>query len=599
MYKMTVLLLTKKKTHPLQTVLQSLSTVVISETALPCDLCVVFSHPTKEEIISLGKTPLVYYVESDPMTKDIDMFLHSEKAPLIDYTCILLCELFSSHKSYLETRYPTVPIYDLNSYLPSYPLKLYDGSRPPTKNLNIFIHSSNSSFTDTVWRQLCIAEHIYLKTPDLLNEVYLFNVPTNKCAVDMYENLEIFKNKKLRTFIDFDPHQIVQHFNLQPQRSVYLMNSVTDVFDPLAYYCLQNQLGVVHSSKFMSANSLGKYYNSYDIDTAASHIKEYLSDPLETNYAHEVCKKFSVHKNILDILAKFAKPRIQTLNSTIYNPEDLSKPLVIAYDNTLDKHHNTQYFINSCSNNNWEYVLVSLSEKWNGFKDKTLGIRIFLDTLPNDKIVVISDTRDVICCRTSKQFIQGFTSKQCDFLACMELFCLNKFDAEEPRGNCVPLKKYWAINKRDPMPLRKFVNAGLFCGKVSALKTYLQWSLDNNYTDDQIALGNYMNMYPTKVFADTEADILHTSLYGFNGGVLSTHYQKQDSPTFAELFGSSSFFLHIPGENHAIAGQNVVYKYVKIMLDKGAKNATIHYKDYPEVDYFGNFVDGSKIMEQN
>jgi hypothetical protein len=412
----------------------------------------------------------------------------------------------------------------------------------------------------------------------------------------MYENLEIFKNKKLRTFIDFEPHQIVQHFNLQPQRSVYLMNSVADVFDPLAFYCLQNQIGVVHCSKFMSVKNVGKYYISYDIEVAAQHIKDYISGPMETNTIHEICKKFSIQKDLLDAVAKFTKPPLKTVTSSIYNPEDLTKPLLIGYDNILDNHSNTQCFLNTLKKNNWEYALVSISEKWNGFKDKLHGYLAMLSTLPSSKVVILSDTRDVFCCRSSKQFIQGFQSKQCDFLACMEIFCFLKVEADEPRGNCVPLTKYWTINKRNPIPLRKFVNSGLICGKVYALKAFLQWSLDGGYTDDQIALGEYMNTYPARVYADTEADLLHTSLYGFNGGVLSAHHQKQDSPTFAELFGSGSFFLHIPGVSRAVAGQQIIHKFVKVMLDIGAQNSAIHHKDYPEVDYFGNFVDGTKLI---
>jgi hypothetical protein len=594
MYKMTLLLLTKQKKHPLQTILQSLGTVVLSETVLPCDLCIVFSHPTKEEINSLGKTPLIYYVESDPMTKDIDLFLQSEKATTIDYTCILLSELFFSYKSYLETRYPTVPIYDVNSVLPSYPAKLYDGTRPSTKTINIFVRSTNTSFTETVWRQLCIAEHIFLKTPELLNEVYLFNVPSNKCAVDMYENLEIFKNKKLRTFIDFEPHQIIQHFNLQPQRSVYLMNSVADVFDPLALYCLQNQIGVVHSSEFMKKHNLGKYYKSYEIETAASLVSTYLTESIDTQITIDFCKRFSNTQVMVDTIKSLSKPPYKTVTSTKYTPNDITLPLVIGYDNTLDKHPNTQYFIHSLKKNNWEYSLVSISEAWNGFTDKLKGYMSILETLPSSKVVILSDTRDVVCCRKSTHFMQGFQSKKAGLITSMEILCGGLPEADKNRGNCVPLKGYWNHHKRLITPLRKFVNSGLLCGTVTALKEFLSWSIKNGFTDDQVALGHYMNDFPSNIYADDMAELFHTSLFGQHGGALSPYVQKQDSPTFSELFGRGAFFLHLP--QVTTEGQATVYKYVKAMLDIGAAESVLHKKDYPDMDFHGNFVNGAKII---
>ena len=591
---MKYLLLTNKKTHSLQAVLQHLGDVVVSENAIECDLCIAFKHPTPEQKNILAKKPIIYYVETDPITLDMDTFLYSQIQQSIGYVCILLPEVFSTSRSYLETRYPTTPIYDLNSVLPSYPAKLYDGMRPSTKTLNIFIRSTNTSFTDTVWRQLCIAEHIFLKTPELLNEVYLFNVPINKCAVDMYENLEICKNKKLRTFIDFEPHQIVQHFNLQPQRSVYLMNSVADVFDPLAYYCLQNQIGVVHSSEFMKNHDLGKYYKSWEIETAAGLVNTYLTESINPQIAIDFCKRFSNTQVIVDTIKSLSKPSYTAITSTKYNPNDITVPLVIGYDNTLDKHPNSQYFINSLKKNNWEYSLVSISETWNGFADKLKGYMSILETLPSSKVVILSDTRDVVCCRKSNHFMQGFQSKKSSLIVSMEILCGGLPEADTKRGNCVPLKGYWNYHKRLITPLRKFVNSGLICGTVTALKEFLSWSIKNGFTDDQIALGHYINDFPSEIYADDMAELFHTSLFGQHGGALSPYVQKQDSPTFSELFGRGAFFLHLP--QVSAEGQATVYKYVKAMLDIGAAESVLHKKDYPDMDFHGNFVNGAKII---
>lgn len=591
---MNILVLTKNKKHSLQYALQSLGTVIVSETPVECDVCFITSIPKLEHTNKLGSTPLILYLEEDPLSVDIDSFLYTTSNTTTPYKLILLLDSFQASKTYVETRYPAIPVQIISPFLPPYSNKLYEGNRESTEKLNIIINGKNTNFADNSWRQLCIAEHMFHQTPNLINDIYLFNAPTNKTAIDMYENLEIFKQKKLRTFIQFESYQIVQHFNLQPHRSVYLMNSVADTFDPLALYCLQNKIGVVHTSEYLKQNNLGKFYKSYDFGTASECIKAYLAEPFSTDKANEVCKKLSDSKSLQEIISVFQNKPIQTITSKTYNPKDVKTPLLIGYDNILNKDPNTNYFINTVQKNNWEYAIVSMSEKWNGFTDKVKGIQQFLQTLPEDKIVVVSDTRDVVCCRTSKQFMQAFTSKQTDFLVSMEVLCHGKFESEVPRGPCVPLTNYWKQTTRAYKPLRKFVNAGLLCGKVSAVKAFYTWLTQKGYKDDQVALGNYMNANPVKVYADDKAELLHTSNFAYRECILSHENQIQDSPTFSELFGHGAFFLHLPEQSDN--GQKTMFKYAKIVLDIGASANLLTRKDFPDLDFFGNFADGSKLI---
>jgi hypothetical protein len=593
---MNILVLTKAKNHPLQTVLNTLGNVILSENPVKCDLCITSKHPTPDQINQLGSTPIIFFVETEPLAQDIDAFLYTHANHYSSYKCILLPDVYATSKSYLETRYPNIPVKLINPVLAEYPNKLFEGVRKQTPKINLFIRASNANFSDNSWRQLCIAEQAFHTNPELINEVYLFNVPSNKCAVDMYENLEIFKQKKLRTFIEFEPHQIVQHFSLQPQRSIYLMNSVVDGFDPLAIYCLQDQIGVVHTSEYLKQNNLGKHYKSYEIDNAVNLIKAYATETLETNM-NEFCKKFSDKHVLVNTVKEFGtvptKP-IKSITSSTYSPKDLSVPLVIGYDNNLDRNENTKYFTNTLKKSGWEYAIISISDVWNGFKDKLSGIKSFLDTLPDDKIVVISETHETLCSRTSKQFIQGFKSKGKDIIVSMELLCYGKFESDVPRDQCVPLTKYWQANKREQIPFRKFVSNGLLCGKVSAIKKFYTWAENSGETSEQKALANYMNAFPNEMYADDTAEILHTSVFGFHGGILSYKNQIQDSPTFSELFGRGAFFLHIPGLDDD--GQKTIYKYAKVMLDLGTSESSIQRKGVPELDYHGNFVDGSKLI---
>lgn len=576
---MDILVLTKKRKHIFQNVL---SNVKLSDTPVPCDVCIVTNSPTPEQVKQLGTTPVVYYVETDPLAQDIDRFLYTPTSLFSNYKLILLPEIFQASKSYLETHYPSVPIKVINPLLLPYPNKLFEGIRQPSPKLNIFIRSSNENFAESSWRQLCIAENLFLKSPELVNDVYLFNTPTNKCAIEMYENLELFKQKKLRTFIDFEPAQIIQHISLQPQRSIYLMNSVVDTFDPLAFYSLQNQIGVVHTSNFLKQHNLGKHYVSYDLNTAAAAIKTYLSETIQA--PTELCKKLENTQALLDALKVFTKAELKLKNSKTYSTEDINIPLVISNDANLEKE---SYFLNSLTKHNWEYAILSSENKWRAYKE-------YLDTLPDDKLVVISDTHSVICCRSSKQFIKAFQSKQRSILTCMDVLCHAKFETDVARGQCIPLHKYWQENKRDTKPLRKFVNGGLVCGKASSLRKLFAWSLTQASCPDQMLYANYMNTFPSEVYADDKAEILHSSSYAHYGALYSYEHQIQDSPTLAELFGHGAFFLHIP--NLEDNGQKTMYKYVKAVLDLGANASLLKINNFPEIDFFGNFVDGSKLI---
>jgi hypothetical protein len=87
-----------------------------------------------------------------------------------------------------------------------------------------------------------------------------------------------------------------------------------------------------------------------------------------------------------------------------------------------------------------------------------------------------------------------------------------------------------------------------------------------------LGFANYTNNHPELVHLDCEADILHTSTGFVNGCLYNYDIQSKDIPTFTELFGMSSYFLHIPGQPN-LKGQkyiyDVIYKLLKFdIIDK-------------------------------
>jgi hypothetical protein len=239
---------------------------------------------------------------------------------------------------------------------------------------------------------------------------------------------------------------------------------------------------------------------------------------------------------------------------------------VISYDNQPTD--TTRLYIDTLVKHGWDYTMLGEGETWRGFVSKMDAYSRHLRTLEDSQVVVITDARDVFCVRSASAFLEGFKECGCDIVVSMELFCGGYFDVADDYQNqqCVPLSAYW--KKVTPKnPIRKFVNSGLIAGKVCALNHMYSWIMERKFTDDQYALGQYMCAFPDRVYADTDAALLHTSTFGVNAGIQSLHIQKQDSPTFATLFGRGAFFLHIPGM--ANKGQKCVYDSVATLVRAG------------------------------
>ena len=142
------------------------------------------------------------------------------------------------------------------------------------------------------------------------------------------------------------------------------------------------------------------------------------------------------------------------------------------------------------------------------------------------------------------------------------------------------LDTYFKHHNIDPSTIyRKIVNSGLIAGYAKDICHFCIWALDNHYTDDQKAFGAYMNAFPDIVYADTNKDVLHTTSSFINVG-LQNKNQMEDAPTFAELIGRKSFFLHIPGIGIS-KGVNHLYENIYNIIEKfNGKEMKLLYPNY-------------------
>ena len=262
------------------------------------------------------------------------------------------------------------------------------------------------------------------------------------------------------------------------------------------------------------------------------------------------------------------------------NYNDIKLPLVLSYENDLSNNKNAQLFKKTLEKHNWEYKFIGEGIKWNGFRTRTIGYYDFLNNnLPDDKIVILSDARDVFCLKKPNFFIGQIKDIVEDkIIISSEMFLhgqmnwseeqVSKAISKDPEHfwQGVPLNEYWKFHEKNPIPVRKYLNAGLIVGKTKNLKIALKWIIDNNFNDDQLGFYNYTNKFPDLVYLDYEANILHTSTSFVNGSLYDYNIQKLDTPTFHELLGFSNYFLHIPGINGS-KGQKYIYDTVYTLFN--------------------------------
>jgi hypothetical protein len=212
--------------------------------------------------------------------------------------------------------------------------------------------------------------------------------------------------------------------------------------------------------------------------------------------------------------------------------------------------------------------------------------------------VVLSDARDVFCLKKPDFFIEQIKPIiENKIIINSEIFLngqmnwsdeqVSKAISKDPEYffQGVPLNEYWKFHEKNPIPFRKYLNAGLIVGKTKNLKKALKWIVDNNFNDDQLGFCNYTNKFPDLVYLDYEANILHTSTSFVDGSLYDYNIQKLDAPTFHELLGFSNYFLHIPGSNIS-KGQKYIYDTVHTlfnndMIDKNMFDIYNLKEEYP------------------
>jgi hypothetical protein len=150
--------------------------------------------------------------------------------------------------------------------------------------------------------------------------------------------------------------------------------------------------------------------------------------------------------------------------------------------------------------------------------------------MKNDDLVICADAYDTFPLRSSKEFKEMYTKNfsQYDIVTSAETMCI--------KGICKPLDNWNFFNTIKNQ--RKYANAVLMCGKVFALRSFWKYALDSNLKDDQICLGNYINLNLHSITIDHEALLMQTSVTRNKQGLVEDIITSYD--------GKGTCFIHLP-----------------------------------------------------
>ena len=288
------------------------------------------------------------------------------------------------------------------------------------------------------------------------------------------------------------------------------------------------------------------YFRQGAVDQTMTMEAEFVSQTLGFN--NNVRWQNHINTGLIDPTKYYSSPFAQKPAlkiSEIPKPITPAEPYIVTFDN--DNLNKNKFMLEkTLDTHKWKHIVLTNKEGDNDI----IKMRTYLEhlkTMDENTLVILTDSRSVLCCRPYTQFNKAFTSYGRDIVVGMEMFCDNLLDdSASPHQTCTPLTQYWKYNNVQSTPVRKYVNDGLIAGKAKALVQLFTFLLENKCGQLQMGLGKYMNTHPERVGADIEAKLFHVSGFGMCAGTSNIALQRVDSPSFAELFGLGAFFLRIP-----------------------------------------------------
>lgn len=272
---------------------------------------------------------------------------------------------------------------------------------------------------------------------------------------------------------------------------------------------------------------------------------------------------------------------------------------VITFETDLS-HMNLSIFKKSLKKNNYEYNVLT-NDKWLGFGNKIRNIHKYIKKLPDDKIIIVSDARDVISVNhTSQQLLSKIKPLiKNKIIISTEIGCCVKFQFKpgeyRTKKGEVSHRTFDVNNDYTPDIINKWkdmfsnhaakhkiqykdddrrsihINAGIYMGTVKNIKKMYDLLNIDNLEDDQILISEIFYLYPEMFLLD-----YHRSFFS-NSHVWDTHNKKSikedtgcpfvigDKKKLKDTNSNTyPYFIHTPGKHWNC--YNAVKTYLNLQL---------------------------------
>jgi hypothetical protein len=268
---------------------------------------------------------------------------------------------------------------------------------------------------------------------------------------------------------------------------------------------------------------------------------------------------------------------ITLVNKLNRSRQHVTDVLVVIYETDWRDQHLKKY-IETLNKFGYQYKLIG-DDQWTGFGRKIKTLEFYLNTLPSDQLVVISDARDVLVSRHARNLKKYYEMIARDkILVSAELSCCEAYRKRKPPGsirlmNGTTQPQYVDID--DPSSQAKWIeeydklgnehlpdvrwkwvnpNAGLYMGKVKdILKLYRLMNVLHDHEDDQSIMSEiilqqtqmFVIDYLSHIFSNSFAwDKKSEELYG------GCFYERNQLNQIENIiFHSIPFFVHFPGKH--------------------------------------------------
>lgn len=253
--------------------------------------------------------------------------------------------------------------------------------------------------------------------------------------------------------------------------------------------------------------------------------------------------------------------------------------LFITFETDLN-HKNLNELKKSLNKQKYPFKILT-AKKWTGFGLKIQTIYDYIKTLPDNKIVIISDARDVLCVNYDvhslfnkiKNIVQEKIILSTEIGCCVN-FQQNLGNYRTKSGKVLkrtyeegtPNSKNWKsffnmhaernnIKHKNVHKKNIHINAGIYIGTVKNIKTIYSIMNPNDKEDDQILLSEMFYLFPNKFVLDYNRNIISNShVWDTNNTKIMEEdsgctYKKEGKLIKDTYSNTYPYFIHTPGKH--------------------------------------------------